>query len=233
MSFNYSTISNFGPNAGMSSQNDPLTYCVVSGLDSGFNHTIGGGDSLLGPNSSQCQIFMGAYCGNKWDGICEYLSNENTTVFPNTVSACNGPMGSCAGPGIGNVLTKGQFLLRNAAADRFLAYMSGNCVRVYESFDPTVASSPMISKWIPTGNSCSGFGNCNAPNVCIPVYDVDVKTIDDDIVMNKILSQWGIASDILINIYNNRIRTRRMGELADTKIGKLFASSQFQKAIKG
>jgi len=231
MSCNYSTISNFGSGAGISAQNDPLTYCLLSGLESGFNHTIGGGSSLLGPNSSHCQLFMSEYCSNKWDGACEYASNDNSTIFPNTVSSCNGPNGSCNGPGIGNGLTKGQFLLRNTASDKYLVRMSSNCVRNYEPFDPTVAMSPMISKWAPSGNSCAGSGNCNASNVCIPEYDVDSKTIDSDVVMNKILSQPWIAIDILINIYNTRMRSKRIRELANTKLGKFFETKEFQSLV--
>lgn len=233
MSCNYSMISNFGPGAGMSAQNDPLTYCTVSGLESGFNHTIGGGDSLLGPNSSQCQLFMAEYCSNNWDGVCEYASNDRNTMYPNTVAACNGPNGSCSGPGIGNSLSKGQFLIRNTAAEKYLVAMSGNCVRVYEPFDPTVANSPMISRWIPSGNTCNGTGNCNAQNACIPLYDVDAKTINSDVVMNKILAQPWIAVDILVNIYNHRVRTGRIRELAKTKLGHFFSTPEFQKIIRG
>lgn len=233
MSCYYSTISNFGPSAGNSAQNDPLTYCVVSGLESGFNHTIGAGDSLVGPNSSQCQLFMAGYCSQNWDGTCEYASNDSSTIYPNTVASCNGSNGSCSGPGIGNGLTKGQFLIRNTAAEKYLVQMSSNCVRMYEPFDPTVAMSPMVSKWVPSGNSCAGAGNCNASNTCIPVYDVDANAIDSDVVMNKILAQPWIALDILINIYNNRMRTKRIGQLSNTRLGRFFATPEFQKLING
>jgi hypothetical protein len=175
---------------------------------------------------------MAEYCANNWDGACEYASNDGNTMYPNTVSSCNEANGACRGPGIGNSLSKGEFLLRNTAAERFLVGMSGNCRRVYEPFDPTVASSPMISKWYPSGNSCAGAGNCNASNTCIPIYDVKEKEIDNDVVMNKILNRPWIALDILINIYNHRLRTQRLGYLQPTKIGKFFFSPYFQKIIK-
>jgi hypothetical protein len=219
----------------MSAQNDPLSYCLVSGIESGFNHTIGGGNSMLGPESSQCQLYMAQYCAqNGNSGECAYAFNDNNIIYPNTVASCNAPNGSCGGPGLGNGLTKGQFLLRNVASEKYLVAMSGNCVRVYEPFDPTVAMSPMISKWTPSGNSCAGSNNCvGDDNVCIPIYDVDAKTIDDDNIMNRILAQPWVAADILFNIYNNRMRTRRMGELARTKLGQFFASPGFQKLVKG
>ena len=230
MSCNYTTITNFGSSAGGNPQNDPLTYCLVSGLESGFNHTIGGGNSLVGPNSSQCQLFMPQYCSNNWDGHCEYAFNDTSTIYPNTVATCNGTNGSCNGPGIGSSLSKGQFLLRNTVAEKYLAAMSNNCVRTYQPFDPTTPSSPMISKWTPSGNSCIS-GNCNASGTCIPIYDVDAKSIDNDIVMNKLLAQPWIAVDILINIYNNRLNSGRLRELSNTKIGNFFATPAFQKIM--
>lgn len=234
MSCNYSTIANFGASAGTSAQNDPLTYCLVSGIESGFNHTLGGGGSLMGPNSSQCQLFMAQYCAQNWDepnGYCEYASNNTSTMFPNTVASCNNPNGSCSGPGIGNGLSQGQFLIRNVAAEKYLIAMSNNCVRIYQPFDPTVADSPMVSKWEPSGNSCNGANNCYGSNTCIPIYDVDAKVIDSDPVMNKILAQPNIAIDILINIYRRRVNTRRLKELEGTKLGRFFASKEFQKLV--
>jgi hypothetical protein len=231
MSCNYSTIANFGPSAGMSAQNDPLSYCLVSGIESGFNHTLGGGSSLIGPESSQCQLFMAQYCAQNNDGACAYAYNDNNVIYPNAVIGCNGPNGSCSGPGLGNGLTKGQFLLRNVAAEKYLSAMSSNCIRLYEPFDPTVAFSPMVSKWVPSGNNCAGSGNCDASNVCIPVYDVNAKTIDSDDVMNRILLQPYVAIDILINIYNHRLRSRRLNELANTKLGRFLSSSAFQKLV--
>ena len=231
MSCNYSSIANFGPAAGMSAQNDPLSYCLVSGLESGFNHTIGGGNSLLGPESSQCQLYMAQYCAQNNDNACAYAFNDNNIIYPNTVASCNGPNGSCSGPGLGNGLTKGQFLLGNVAAEKYLVAMSNNCVRQYAPFDPSVAFSPMISKWVPSGNSCAGPGNCNAPNVCIPVYDVDAKNIDNDNIMDRILTQPWVAANVLINIYNYRMRSGRLKELANTKLGRYFASPGFQRLM--
>jgi hypothetical protein len=231
MSCEYSQISNFGPSESLTPENDPLTYCALSGLESGFNHTLGSGGSLLGPNSSQCQRFMSQYCSNNWDGVCEYLYNDNDRNFPNTVVNCDNGKGPCVGPGIGNSLTKGEILLRNTAGERFLAAMSENCVRVYEPFDPTVAFSPMIGKWVPNGNSYNGYGNCYG-DTCVPIYDVDAKTIDNDHVMNRILNKPYVAIDILCQIYKNRVRTNKLNELKNTKLGNFFMNQAFLNYCK-
>lgn len=214
-------ISNFGQSAGLSAQNDPITYCALSGIDSAAVHTLGSDNSLLGSNNSQCQRFVANYCANNWDGVCEYLSNDTQRTLPNMVASCNMANGSCMGPGLGNSLNSGQNLIRNAASERFLQAMSSNCTAQYESFDPTVANSPLLRRW-----TSSNYG------ACIPVYDVDVTTIDNDVIMNKILNQPWIAMDILVNIYNNRRNTGRLGELATTRLGQFFSSTGFQQASK-
>lgn len=218
----YATIAEFGPSAGMGAESSPLSYCALSGLESGFQHTLGSANSNMGPSNSQCQRFMAQYCAtnpNGWDGVCEYLSQNTQRSLPNTVSACNGPNGSCFGSGIGGATTTGQNLIRNTAAEKYLKYMSGNCRRDYEPFDPTVAASPLISTWVSAND---------APNQCIPIYDVDARTIDSDVVMNKILTQPWIAMDILVNIFNNRVRTGTLDELKGTKLYQFFQSRDLQ-----
>jgi hypothetical protein len=225
----YSCIGNFGQTEKPSLMSNPLSYCAVSGLDAGFYHTLGG--SYLKPESSQCQQFMASYCSSKWDNICETLSKDSTKTSPNTVQQCNGQMG-IINTGLGGDLTRGQILIRNAAAERFLKGMSDNCKRNYEPFDPTVADSPLISKWNAQGNSCGSGRNCHASNVCIPVYGVDASTIDNDEIMNKILEQPWIAMNILVNIYNNAIRNGEIQKLENTKLGMFFKRSDFQKIVQ-
>lgn len=225
----YSCIGNFGQSEKVSVMSNPLSYCAVSGLDAGFYHTLGG--SYLKPESSQCQQFMGSYCASKWDNICETLSKDPTKTSPNTVQQCNGPMG-IVNTGLGGDLTRGQILIRNAAAERFLKSMSGNCKRDYEPFDPTVADSPLISRWVAEGNACRSGANCHASNVCIPIYGVDPETIDSDEIMNKILEQPWIAMNILVNIYNNAYRNGELEKLKNTKLGMFFKRSDFQKIVQ-
>lgn len=228
-------IGNFGPSKPLG-QSNPLSYCMLSGLDSGFMHTLGSGSDLLSHNGSQCQLFMAQYCSNNpkgWDGVCEYMSQDTNRSYPNTVQQCNGPSGSCFGSGLGNALTKGQILIRNTAQEKYLKGMSSNCTRVYEPFDPTVADSPLVSRWQPGGDqSCMSAGNCNASNKCIPIYGVDEKTIDTDPVMNKLLDQPWIGMDILVNIHNIANSTGTIHKLKGTRLHDFFQTKNFQSIVK-
>jgi len=226
----YSSINNFG-SCLATQQSNPLSYCAVSGLDSGFNHQLG--LTLLSPDSAQCQSFMGTYCGNNWDDICEYQSKNTNIVFPNTMQQCGTISGSCSGQ-----ITKGQILIRNAAMEKYLMFMSGNCRPEYAPFDPTVANSPLIRKWVaggPAGGPVPGCanGNCNAPSACVPIYGIrDPKNLDNDPVMNKILMQPQIAMDILVNIYNNARSNNTLKDLANTRLGRFFMSQAFIAGAK-
>lgn len=224
MTCNYVTISDFGRGAQVTPQNNPLTYSLVSGLESGFNHTLG--MNLLGPNSAQVQKAMAQVCSVKWTPECEYASQDTYRSLPNavnTVEQCNGPFGSCFGPGIGAQLTKGQQLIANTAGERFLKFMSGNCKRVYQPLDPTVYDSVLIGEWKPEENA--------TVNKCVGIYDVDAKTIDSDVIMNKVLDQPWIALPLLINIYNQRMRTNTMEELRGTRIYGFFMHPDFTKVV--
>jgi hypothetical protein len=231
----YASIGSFGPQVNNSVQANPLSYCALSGLDSGFMHTLGSGSGLIAPGSGQCQLFMAQYCASNpegWNGVCEYLSQDTKRGGnPNTVQQCNGFGGSCFGPGLGNALTNGQILIRNTAQEKYLKAMSGNCKRVYEPFDPTVAGSPLISKWVPMGNACGSAANCHSANQCIPIYGVDPSSIDDDIIMNKILAQPWIAMDILVNMYNHSSRNGDLQRLVGTKLHKFFTTLDFQNIV--
>jgi hypothetical protein len=109
--------------------------------------------------------------------------------------------------------------------------MSSNCIREYEPFDPTVANSPLIGKWMAIGGSGCGTNSNN--NSCIPVYAVDPKVIDSDPVMNKILEDPFIAIDILVNIYVNARRTGELEGLKNTKLYRqVFSSPAFQQLVQ-
>jgi hypothetical protein len=235
----YAKYGNFSPNA-KSAMSNPLTYCAVTTMDSGFNHTLGA--TLLSPGSSQCQAFMSQYCASKWDSICEIMSRDQNRNFPNSQAQCNqsgGPAGgnnwlcdlSSNNTNLGNTFTNGEILIRNAAAEKYLSAMSDNCIRKYEPFDPTVPDSPLISKWMPVGNSC-GNGSCGSGGgVCIPIYAVDPKTIDNDPVMNKIIAKPAIAMDILINMYKWAKRNNTLKDLQHTKLYKFIFSQQWFQNI--
>lgn len=225
----YSSISDFGGNEATPMSN-PLSYCAVSGLDASFGHASTG--QFLGPDSAQCQTFMGYYCSNNWDGICEFQSHDQTRWLPNGQVNCNASNGNgVLGNGLGNAFTKGQMLIRNTAADKYLFAMSDNCHRVYEPFDPTVANSPLISRWVSKGDNC-GSGSCNTGGgSCVAVYKVNPREIDNDPVMNKILAQPYIAMDILVNIYNNAKKDGDLPSLQRTKLYRFFMSPAFQQIV--
>lgn len=211
----YACLSSFGASAGNSAQNDPITYCALSGLESGMYHSIGGGNNLVGPNSVACQIYMGQYCAKNWDGTCEFLSKNEERRFPNWNGSYNMMWNSS---GIGNGITSGQILIRNAAAEKYIVAMSDNCYRDLQPFDPTVPMSPLIGVWRP---KMSG----SQRNICVPKYDVDPKTIDNDIVMDKLLLQPWIAMDILGGIYQSRLANKNLEELRGTKLYNWFMTN--------
>src|SRR3990167_2655738 len=226
MSSCYASYDKFGASTPLPSSN-PLSICAVSGLDAGFQNVIG--TRLLNPKNEQCQRFLPAHCAATWDGVCEALSYDTNRNYPNMLNNCNGPNGSCMGPGLGSALTFGEMLIRNTAAEKYLKAMSSNCHREYEPFDPTNPNSPLISRWV-TGNS--NDLSCTARGTCIPIYGVDSKTIDSDIVMDKILQNPFIAIDILMNIYTHAVQDGTIKQLQGTKLYNYFMSPQFQQIFK-
>ena len=190
MSCNYPMIKDFGCNTkGLS---NPLSYCLQSPLDSGFSHGLGG-NNIAGPDSQQCQRAMAAYGALHWDGACEYLAADTNVSYPNVMKP-----GTYNGNGITNTLTKGDQFVRNVAEERFMIFMSGNCERKYEPFDPTVADSPLISTW-----QCKP----GLRGACIPIYAIKPSDADTDPVMRRILDKPWIAIDILVNMRNNMGKT--------------------------
>lgn len=203
---NYTSIKNFGPNA-VSEVNNPLTYCLTNDLDNAFIH--GGQSNVLRKDSRPCQLFLSDYCSQNWDHFCE-LGSQNTNIsFPNGMQT---PYG-CAPPGT----TQGDMLIRNTAERKYLIQMI-NGEQIFELFDPTVPNSPMISSWRPRGQQVGGYGQLNMA----PIYSVNPDTIDNDIVMNKILEKPHIAHDILVNIYNTMKRLNTLERLKSTKLGNFY-----------
>jgi hypothetical protein len=211
----YASISKFGAQSANNSLTveNPLTYCLDTELGQRFIH--GGQASRLGPGSTSCQMFMSEYCANNWDGFCDLaMQKDYATYNPEINKICIGD--ECLS------LTPAETLLYNTASKKYLVRMLGG-KRKYAPFDPTVPSSPMISYW---ENDHYNVGDL------IPVYAVDPKTIDDDIVMNKILTKPIIAINILINIYNTMKRRGDLKDLKGTKLGDYFTNSSMF-AIRG
>lgn len=216
----YVQIVNLGPSVEKSPNNNPLTYCMTSDLDNSFVHTSG---QRNGPYSKQCAMFMSDYCAKEWNGVCEAASRNNNNQFPNTAMpwlCSQSGNGACLGTGIGNQFTKGELLIRNTAAKKYLTNMSKNCGLRYEPFDPMVPTSPMISYW---------DSECSRRSSCVPMYEVDPRTIDDDPVMNKLLSKPVLGMDILLNIYNTAKRLGTLNNLRHTKLYRFFQTHGFMR----
>ena len=213
---NYAKIQTFGSSFGNTPVTNPLSYSVSNTIDQRFLHGNDIGFNM-GQHSKNAQKYLASYCAQGFDGFCELASRNQTKSWPNNLAPCSGNV-ACDG------LTAGEALIQNTAAEKYLIMM-GNCVQKFEPFDPTVADSPMISTWV--SDSC-------VSNQCIPVYDVNPKEIDNDIVMNKILSKPIIAIGILQNIYNTRKRNKNLQELDTTKLGNFFKENkEFFEEQKG
>jgi hypothetical protein len=180
--------------------NDPLTYCIGNNASQRFNH--GSHAVTYGQNSNACQVYLANRCAQNWDGICEYAAskpaNEERTLVADTMFAGNDQT-------VG--LTPGEVLLKNTAESRFRIGML-NCELKTEPFDPVNPSSPYISYYV--GQNC------------IPLYAVDPKTIDRDVVMNKILDNPKIARQLLLNIKNTMMRQGTFHNLKGTRLGNFY-----------
>jgi hypothetical protein len=214
----YKLAIDFGSNA-YSPSNNPLSYCVSSTLDSKMNH--GSQANILEPEGRSCQLFMSEYCAEKWDGFCEVVSRNTNKSFPNNYNGV--PMKNTV---VMQGLTTGDVLVRNTAARKYLVKMH-NAHKIYEPFDPTVPTSPMISWWKEDG-CCSG--DCSPGT---PEFSVDPSSIDDDPVMNRILLDPKIAMDILINIYNSMKRKDTLHDLKNTKLGHFYNFHPYFKSKGG
>lgn len=201
----YKSISHFGKNK--TAVNNPLTYCIDTTYDQRFNH--GGNSSVYGQSNKACQAFLSDYCAKNWDGFCEVASQNKNVDYPNNLAPCNSKK-PCSQVG----MNQGEILIRNTAAKKYLTSM-GNCQKIYQPFDPTVADSPMIYTW-------------ESNYECVPEYEVDPNTIDQDIVMNKMLMNPKLYSDIFINMFNTMKRKGTLMSLEGTRLGdELFFRDPF------
>lgn len=210
---NYRSIANLGQSTPSPSSN-PLTYCLLQTTNPLFDHG-GIAGTISGANSKNCQTFMAEYCAKNWNGVCEFKSQDKSVTYPN--SDQSGAFNEVLFDG----LTAGDVLVANTAKRKYLTAM-GNCKLEYQPFDPTVASSPMISNW-------AGVGNRQGNRSCVPVYQVDPAKIDKDPVMNKILDKPEIAWSLLVNIYNTAVRKGTLKDLKGTRLYAFFMANNFQQ----
>jgi hypothetical protein len=199
----YRSITDFGSNAYFP-VNNPLTYCINNQVESKFAH--GGQTHNISPNSKSCQNYMSEYCASEWDDFCEYASNNKD--YQNIHQSSSFPFRS---------LNSGEILIRNTAAQKYLVEMI-NGEKKYEPFDPTVATSPMISYWVNSNHA-----------TMIPIYSVDPTKIDQDPVMDKIINNPIIAFEILVNIRNTMKNKGTLQQLKGTKLGNLYENLPYFK----
>ena len=213
----YVSLSALGPSNQLTTLDNPLLSCSVNGLESML---LTGNTYNTVDTSKNAQLFSAGYCSNNWDGVCEYMSKNTQTTFPAMLSG-NYAQNELTDP---VMMAQGDILVRQTAMNKYTKFMSSNCERVYQPFNPTVTNSPFVSEWKPKESS-------NNP-VCTAIYDVDAKVIDSDPVMNKILQKPMIAMNVLLNIYNYRKGSGRLNELKGTKLYNLFMSNWFQQSLK-
>lgn len=222
----YARIVEFGSNANNDPNANPLSYCMTSTLDNNFLHTAG---ENYGPYSRPCQMFMSDYCAQNWNGVCEVASKNINNHFPDTGSYLNLPSylnnrGASDGkPTLGNEFSQGELLIRNTAMKKYISAVSANCALNYQPFDPLTPTSPLIGYWNTTNGQPSG---------CIPIYEVNPKTIDDDPVMDKLLQKPSLGIDILVNIYNHARYNGTIEHLRGTKLWNFYQSPQFQQYVR-
>jgi hypothetical protein len=210
--YSYSSISKFGQMAQPSPVNNPLTYCINNTLDNKFLHGSTGDMHLIsgGQGCENCQLFLSDYCAQGWDDYCEYASQNLDTRYP---SAMDIPNYGVTPQGYNKAipLTEGEVLVLNTDSRKYLIKMIQG-KEVWQPFDPTVANSPMIRKWVYT----------SGPVGMTPVYAVNPNKIDNDEVMNKILENPRIAIDILKNIYMTMTHNGTISDLDNTNLGQFF-----------
>lgn len=201
----YRQITDFAPNIDNNITVDPLLYCVLDSMDSQFLHGATG--RTFGKYNQHCSQFLSTRCALNWDAVCEELSKDKETRFPDT----GGPLSYYSINGQynrGPCLPYGEQLIRDTAFKKYKVAMK-DCNIHCEPFDPTVANSPLVcfenrtscTTGPTTSEVCTGTTEAG---VCQNIYKItpeQAKGLDADPVMNKILDQPRLAPDLLDQIY--------------------------------
>ena len=194
----YRKILDFGSNY-IDHTSNPINYCLGDTLNKSFLNPTS--TNMISQFNKPCQAFMSDYCSLGWDNVCEISSSNVSESYPNMI----GPTYSNYD---GQILKAGEIMILNTAMKKYLSKDS-ICFWEYEIFDPMSSNSPLIRKL-----------NFNKSYI---FYEIeDVKNIDNDEVMNKILENPRIGIDILGNIYSTMKFKKRLQELNGTKLGKFY-----------
>ena len=172
-----------------------------------------------------------------FDKNCLIASYNTNKIYPNELqSACIPPEILQHYPS----LNRGEVFLRNTMSEKYLVKMNG-ARREFHPFDPNVANSPLISYWVGDVGACTGITcGTGAPSPCINMHasyainpagllGFDYKSVDNDVLMNRVLENPTIALDILTNIYQTMKRRGDLVQLKGTKLGNLFEHSPYFK----
>lgn len=214
----YRQISDFAPDMDNSYSADPVFYCTTDFLDSQFLHGPQG--RIFGRYNQNCSEFISQRCSKNWDEVCEAISHDRETNYPNTA----GPLPNYRQAD--KCLPYGEQMVRDTAFKKY-KIMAMDCNLKCEPFDPTVPNSPMIC--YETRMSCPpGSSNCLGTSdggACKGVYSINVdqaKVLDQDPVMNRILDKPEIALDLIEEIYNTMKRENTLELIRNTRLGRFY-----------
>lgn len=170
-------------------QSNPLTYCLIPTFNAQFLHGSTSTNLLYTPNGPGCMNYMSERCSIVYDGYCRAYKDLNTdTVWPNM--GCIDNLSFNLAKMFQKInTTSGQNMIRNAAERRFIVYPG--VVATAEPFDPNVANSPIVTKYINTYKPGPvGFKNLNDP-----------ANVDSDPLIYEMCQNWTACLDVLTKIY--------------------------------
>lgn len=214
-----------------------MSYRKISNFASGINNISNDTDTMdsqflhgstgrtFGKNNRNCAIYMSNRCAEKWDNICEIMSE------------CKDICGSredCCGP-----TSAGDILVRDTAYMKYLLNANGSNVQC-EPFDPTVADSPSICyinhsaatigdthatmagvwyngvvKYVPCAQDASFYREYG-------LTDAQIRNIDRDPVMCKLIDRPNIAPELLKGMYFSIKKHGMLMRLKGTRLGDFY-----------
>jgi hypothetical protein len=222
----YRQIADFAPNIDNEYSRNPLYYCTLDAMDAQFLHGAPG--KTFGRYNKHCSEFLADRCANQWDELCEAISRDKETRFPNEAAPLGSVFVDAPRP---PCLPYGEQLIRDAAFKRFRK-STKNCNVKCELFDPTVPNSPMIC--YETKESCGTglvpeeqcLGACTGQyGQCQSVFTISPEQaahLDLDPLMNKILNKPEIAMDLLEQIYFNLRQENKLSLVQNTRLGRFY-----------
>lgn len=173
--------------------NAPLQMCMMESADRSFE--FGGAiGKMTGPNSDKCQQYMAERCAKQWDGFCEYFYRSHDQIALNPIAR---PWENTYGFDV--PMTTGENLLRNTAEVKYCEFPI--CEPRVEPFNPIGLTTHTLTY----------------KNHCTPICSVDPKTIDSDVVMDRLLQDPVVGAGTLVNICNTSKNYNI--DLSGTKIG--------------